>query len=486
MDLGGIISGHKRVYFIGIKGTGMCALAELLHHSGAAVSGSDTPEQFYTDGILRDLGIPFYEGFSPLHVPADAALGIHSAAYGIETNSEMAEVQRRGIPLVKYPDALGAYSALFDSSGIAGVHGKTTTTAMTGVLFRAAALPARVLAGSAVSAFGGRSTLTLGDKYFAAETCEYRRHFLAFHPRRIVLTSVESDHQDYFPRYADIRDAFVEYVLKLPPGGELIYCADDPGACETADRALKVRGDIKFLPYGFTAPGEYRIESYAVKDERVHFTLGGFYRSGGREKMPFKLRIPGKHCVLDAAGALALTDRLARQEFGEQGLPLEQAACALEEFGGSRRRSEILGQAGGILFMDDYGHHPTALRTTLRGLKEFYPSRRIVLSFMSHTYTRTAAMLEDFASSFLFADIVFLHKIYPSARESYTGGVTGRTLYEKTLSLRGEVYYAEESEDAAGELQNILRDGDLFITMGAGDNWRLGKKLLELYRGREK
>ena len=459
-------------------------------HSGVSVSGSDTAEVFYTDGILKELGIPYRESFDPSHVPHDAALVIHSAAYNAETNPEMAEAVRLGIPLLKYTDALGAYSGLFDSSGIAGVHGKTTTTALTGILFRAVGLPARVLAGSAVSAFGGRSTLSLGNKYFAAETCEYRRHFLAFHPRRIVLTSVESDHQDYFPTYSDIRDAFVEYALRLPPGGELIYCADDPGACEVTEIVKQKRDDIITVPYGFSVAGDFRIASYAVKNERTHFCLEAF------PKTEFKLRIPGRHCVLDAVAALVLTSVLVKKEFrggdysgmehieGWTADRVQNAAEALEAFTGSRRRQEILGERGGVLFMDDYGHHPTAIVATLLGLKEFYPRRRLVVSFMSHTYTRTAALLDDFAESLLSADIVFLHKIYASAREVYSGGVNGITLFEKTKEVferernaGSSVYYSNECEDAAEQLKNLLQNGDLFITMGAGDNWRLGKKL---------
>ena len=488
--MGALLKRRGTVYCIGIKGTGVSALAELLHHSGLSLSGSDTAETFYTDGILRELGIPFYEGFDPAHVPPGADLVIHSAAYG-ETNPEMAEAARRGIPILKYTDALGAYSALFDSSGIAGVHGKTTTTAMTGSLFRAVGLPARVLAGSAVSAFGGRSTLCLGDRYFAAETCEYRRHFLAFHPRRIVLTSVESDHQDCFPTYGDIRDAFVEYVLRLPPEGVLIYCADDPGARETAEIVRHKRQDIVFVPYGFTAPGEYRIEDYEVKDERTRFRLAGF---GPAVNGGFSLRVPGRHCVLDAAAALALTSLLVKEAFGGEGWTDERrlaATEALEHFAGSRRRQEILGECRGVLFMDDYGHHPTAIRATLLGLREFYPRRRIIVSFMSHTYTRTAALLDDFAASLLKADIVFLHKIYGSARETYSGGVNGRSLFEKTQEIfqkekssPGAVYYTEEPEDAAGILTGLLREGDLFITLGAGDNWRLGQQLFAQWKAR--
>ncbi|MDR0598994.1 MAG: UDP-N-acetylmuramate--L-alanine ligase [Treponema sp.] len=487
MDLGQVLSQGGKIYFIGIKGTGMCALAELLCLGGAAVSGSDCADVFYTDEILKDLEIPYYETFQRAHVPPDAAVVIHSAAYAPETNPEMAEAQRLGLPLVKYADALGAYSALFDSAGIAGVHGKTTTTAMAGVLFQALALPAQVLAGSAVEAFGGRSTLSLGDTYFAAETCEYRRHFLAFHPQRVVLTSVESDHQDYFPRYEDIRDAFLEYVLKLPPGGELVYCADDRGAGEVVELASRRRGDIAVIPYGFSAPGDYRVVDYEVRDERIHFNLAGRRGAGGPG--PFKLRVPGRHCALDAAAALALAGVLIKKERGVNLLDsaglLKEAIRALEGFTGSRRRSEIIGEAGGVLFMDDYGHHPTAIKATLQGLREFYPQRRLVVSFMSHTYSRTAALLEEFAASLLPADVVFLHKIYASAREHYTGGVNGRTLYEKTAEVfaasgsAGRVFYTEEPEDAAGELRGLLRAGDLFITLGAGDNWRLGKKLLK-------
>jgi UDP-N-acetylmuramate--alanine ligase len=190
-----------------------------------------------------------------------------------------------------------------------------------------------------------------------------------------------------------------------------------------------------------------------------------------------------------------LTASLVKKEFGHNGWNDEtrgRVRDALEEFSGSKRRAEILGEAGGILFMDDYGHHPTAIKVTLAGLREFYPGRRLVLSFMSHTYTRTAALLDEFAASFDKADIVFLHKIYSSAREVYNGGVSGKTLFEKTLVRlsgapgRGEnVFFVEEPLDGYEQLKNILESGDLFITMGAGDNWKLGEKLFKSYREAE-
>jgi UDP-N-acetylmuramate--alanine ligase len=485
------------VYFIGIKGTGMCALAELMHNSGLTVSGSDRDEVFYTDRILTELGIPYHESFLAEHVGAKIDLVIYSAAYSFGTNPEMAEAQRLKLPILKYTDALGYYSLGFDSSGVAGVHGKTTTAAIAGTLIRGAGLPAQILVGSAVKGFNDRSTLNLGEKYFVAETCEYRRHFLSFHPRRIILTSVESDHQDYYPTYESIRDAFMEYGRLLPEAntnqaaasveaGELIYCADDPGASEVAAALEKEGRGIKFIPYGFSAAGDYRIKSYEVADERAVMELAGFPGE-------LRLRVPGRHQALNAAAALALTSSLVKKEFGNSAGNdgwnddrRDAVRQALEDFRGSKRRSEIIGERGGILFMDDYAHHPTAISTTLEGLKAFYPRRRLIVSFMSHTYTRTASLLDRFAASFAKADAVILHKIYGSAREEYHGGVTGETLFEETKKLRDNVFYAAEPLEAAELLKGMLKPGDLFITMGAGDNWKLGGSLYEYYGERNK
>ncbi|MDR2953254.1 MAG: UDP-N-acetylmuramate--L-alanine ligase [Treponema sp.] len=482
MGIEEIIRPGASVYFVGIKGTGVCALAELMHEAGMKVTGSDTPEVFYTDAILQKLHIPYYQKFDSSHITGDIDILIHSAAYSADSNPEMARALRLNIPVIKYPDALGAWSAKFDSAGICGVHGKTTTTAIAGVIARSAGLPAQVLAGSAVADFSGRSTLILGSKYFIAETCEYRRHFLSFHPKHIVLTAVESDHQDCFPDYESIRGAFIEYCRLLPPGGELIYCADDKGACEVARFIEKENRSVTLIPYGFAATGDYQITSYNVKNEKAVFTLAGF--SG-----EFIIKIPGRHQALNVAAALALTHILADKEFDRKGTlkdneKLQAIKTAVENFKGSKRRSEIIGEAGGVIFMDDYGHHPTAIKTTLAGIRSFYPSRRLVVSFMSHTYSRTTALLDDFAAVFGDADFLFLHKIYASAREKYDGGVDGRTLYEKIAAVRGEdtIRYIDEPLDAFDTLCGILKPGDIFITVGAGNNWPLSEKLFAHFK----
>ncbi|MDR1095007.1 MAG: UDP-N-acetylmuramate--L-alanine ligase [Spirochaetaceae bacterium] len=469
----------SKVYCIGIKGTGVSALAELLHAAGVHVSGSDTADVFYTDSILKSLAIPYFETFAPEHIPGDADLVIHSAAYSAESNCEMAEALRRGIPVMKYTDALGAWSARFESAGISGVHGKTTTTALAGVLVRATGLPAQVLAGSAVSSFGGRSTLNNGDACFIAETCEYRKHFLSFHPKHIIITAVESDHQDFFPTYESIRDAFVEYALLLPEDGTLIYCADDQGASEVAELARQKKRGIRFIPYGWTAEGDYRLAAYHVENEKAYFNLACCERLG---EGTFALSVPGKHNALNAAAALALIHTLSPGVFADAGT-LDCMKKSLDGFHGSKRRFEIIGERDGILFMDDYAHHPTAIAATIEGLREFFPARRIVLSFMSHTYTRTAALLDAFAASLDKADIVFLHKVYASAREDYEENTNGQslgvTLFEKVKALKKrDVYYAHEHTGAATMVRAVLKPGDLFVTMGAGDNWKLGKTVL--------
>jgi UDP-N-acetylmuramate--alanine ligase len=461
-----------RVHLVGIKGTGMAALAEILAARGARVTGSDTPETFYTDAVLRRLGIPFREGFAAANLPADAQLVVHSAAYRRDENPELAAAVRIGIPLALYPEALGLLSGTCDASGVSGVHGKSTTTALVGTILKAWQFPATVLVGTEVPAFGGRSTLVQGDRYLVAETCEYRRHFLNFRPERIIITSVEPDHLDYFRDFDDIMDAFESYGRSLPYQGTVIYCADDPGASAAAARIFKRRDDLAMVPYGRSAAGAFRV----VAEEQGRGVSR--FRLAGMEAL-FALRIPGAHSVLNAAAALALASCLWEKERGS-GTPMDPAgaAAALEAFTGSRRRSEIVGEAGGVLFMDDYAHHPTAVEKTLAGIKAFHPGRRLVVDFMSHTYSRTRALLPEFGRCFAPADLVVLHRIYPSAREADPGTGLSEELCREVSRHHPRVQFFEEPSQAVPWLRGELRQGDVFVTMGAGDNWKIGRELL--------
>jgi len=499
------------IHFVGIKGTGMAALVEIFFHNGAIITGSDVSERFYTDEIIEKLGLKALP-FSKDNITDQVEYVVYSSAYKLDKNPDLIEAKKRNIPCLLYTQALGFYSSLAYSCGIAGVHGKTSTTGLVGTILKHIDdIPSQVLAGSLINSFGNTCTYTSPkiaelkeeDKktksIFVAETCEYQRHFMSFFPKKIILTSVELDHEDFYPTYEDIRDAFVDYICRLPMFGELIYCADDPGAVETALIAYNKRPDIHMVPYGVNAGGDYKLTFCGLENEKNQFTIGCF------DKM-LSIKIPGKHEVLDAAAALALVCQLLRY-FGKHPADyVEQIAEGLLAFSGGKRRSEIVrhfkSPAGNdVIVLDDYGHHPTAIKTTLEGYREFYKGRKIILDFMSHTYSRTQGLLKEFAASMDSADVVILHKIYSSARENPEDfEITGKTLYERTLEHQKEkgtkaalaeaIYYTEEILDAKSiaeaELEKPLPaeypDGYLFITMGAGDNWKLGKEIF-LNRG---
>lgn len=462
----------KHIYCIGIKGTGMTALAEIFISKGAIVSGSDTVEKFYTDKILDSLEIPYSEGFSEINIPSKIDLVIHSAAYSIDNNVEMKFISTKDIPVLEYTEALGQLSKTMISCGIAGVHGKTTTTSIAGTLLKHLNLPVTTLVGSGVDSFGGRSSYVGGDKYFVAETCEYKRHFLHFYPEIIVLTNIETDHMDYFKDYNDIEDSFISYMKLLPSGGRLIYCSDDKGSRDAAAKFNKIRPDIRQIAYGETALSPYRIKLLKNLDGLNTFSLEGF-------DCEFNIKKPGKHLVLDSAAAIALTVSILEKEGI---LPdIEVIAAGLASFTGSKRRSEIKGEHKGILFMDDYGHHPTEITATLKGLREFYPGKRIIVDFMSHTYSRTEALFSGFASCFSDADIVVLHKIYSSAREK-EGRINGKSLFDETKKNHSKVYYFHEIENSFNFYTKLLQKDDLFITIGAGNNWEIGDKLIKYYK----
>lgn len=460
------------IFMVGIKGTGMAALAELLKKQGARITGSDVPQKFFTDKLLEKAGIDFFTSFSRDNITSDIQLVIHSSAYSSDFNPELKRARELNIPVLIYTDALGYVSSLSASVGISGIHGKTTTTAIAGTIIKELDLPASVLVGSGVPSFEDSAIYVKDSKYFIAETCEYYRHFLAFHPQIILVTSLEMDHPDYFKSYDDIIDAFLSYIKRLPEGGELIYCADDPGAVDLYDKAVKMREDIIYTPYGEKALGDYQITSINRGKGVNEFNLNCF-----NEK--FELQVPGHHTILDAAGAVAVAVSLLKKEGIEIADSVGKIKSGLYRFRGTKRRSEILGEKKGVLFIDDYGHHPTAVDTTLKGLKEFYPDRRLIVDFMSHTYTRTAELLEEFSSSFSGADIVLLNKIYSSAREKYSGDITGETLFKETNKRHNQVYYCPEYEDAVTKAKEILKPGDIFVTMGAGNNWQIADILLK-------
>ena len=517
------------VHFVGIKGTGMAALVEIMHHCGAVISGSDVSERFYTDEILENLGIKA-KNFDEDNITDDIDFVIYSSAYKIDKNPDLIAAIRKKIPCILYTQALGQYSSLFYSCGVCGVHGKTSTTGLVGTILKELDLPVQVLVGSRIKSFGDSCTFTSKlfknfhnqensekKSVFVAETCEYQRHFMQFEPKNIILTSVESDHEDYYPTFKDIQNAFVDYLCKLPSGGNVIYCADDKGASDTVQivKNERKRDDLIFIPYGVSCDDscDFKIILDEIKDGASHFKVNLFEKmmknancggdgkeikkyycdeTDGKNPIDFKICVPGHHEILDAVAAVALSCTILKY-FGKN--PFEyykQIVDGVSKFCGGKRRTEIIKKTkvngNDVIIIDDYGHHPTAVNTTLQGYKEFYSDRKIIVDFMSHTYSRTQSLLDEFSKCFSYADEVILHKIYSSARENPKDfEITGKTLFEKVKENYNNpenVFYFEEVLDAKdfvlSELAKPLENGKngyLFVTMGAGDNWKLGQQI---------
>jgi len=487
------------IHFTGIKGTGMTALVEVCKGRGASITGSDVEDTFYTDQILSFLGIKALP-FDEKNINAEIDVVFYSSAYDINSHCELVKAKELNIPMMEYSEALGKVSESSYSCGIAGVHGKTTTTGMTGTILKELDLESQVLAGSAIASFGASCTMNKGTDIFVAETCEYKRHFLHFHPKKILLTSIESDHQDYYPLYTDILKAFCEYIDLLPKKGTLIFCASDRGACDAVNISVKTRPDISYIPYGtgsqdfeklqkiYPFTPKYLVKKHSVVNGCQQFTLEGI-------DTEFVLKVPGFHNVLNAAGSIALCIELIKEKRTYTDTDALTIKNALSQFTGSKRRSEVIGitRTPPAVFIDDYGHHPTAVKLTLEGFKSFYPDYVLIADFMSHTYSRTHALLDEFASSFSAADEVILHKIYSSAREKkedFEGKVSGSILFEHTKKQHPNVSYFEEIMDAKDYVIERLntqlpagKKGYVFVTMGAGDNWKLGKAVFDQISG---
>lgn len=452
----------------------MVALAQVLASRGADVLGTDTPERFYTDLILRDLNIPVVEHFSAENIRPGTRALFYSAAYDPQSHPEILAAVDSGMPVYTYTQALGMLSEGVDATAVAGVHGKSTTAALLGTLVRALELPMTAIVGSSVPDFDRRAAWVGGNTGLVAETCEYRRHFLDFNPDRILVTSIEADHLDYYAGYDDVAKAFLEFTRKLPSGGTLVVCADDDGAAALATEVAQSRPDVRIVEYGVAAGGRFRVTDVDAAPGATLLRLAGFE---GVVRVP----LPGRHNALNVAGALALLDDILVRTGTEDGLTPDvyaKAAASVADFRGLARRSERVGEAAGVLVLDDYAHHPTAMEAEIAALRDFYPGRRIVLDFMSHTYSRTEALLDRFATAIAQADVVILHKIYASAREQFSGTVTGNTLADAVRRLHPDVTYVEEHEDALDLAMQRLQGGDIFLTMGAGNNWQLGRRVL--------
>ena len=459
----------KRIYMIGIKGAGMTALAEFLVRQGIAVTGSDTEEVFFTDAILKRLGIAVKSPFASANVETSFDACIYSTAYTEETNEEIRVVKVSGKPMFSYPEALGILTQSKLTLAVCGTHGKTTTSALLAEALRGAGQDPSAIVGSEIKNWQG-GALSGAGPHLVIEADEYQDKLRFYTPLGIILTSVDWDHPDFFPTVGEYEAVFERFVARLPRHGFLVACGDDA----RVRRVAEAFGGKKLF-YGFLPENEIYISEYTIVDPESSEGQTGIRACfsitfEGETFGPWLLSLSGKHNCLNAAAVVGT--------FLHFKIPLDSLAGTFTQFSGTKRRFEFLGSAGKVLVFDDYAHHPEEIRATLTAFRELYPKRLLTVVFHPHTYTRTKALLEDFAETLSLADRVILIDIYGSARETQ-GGVASSDIVERINRVwPGKARYIADRGVVVEALSGQTTESGLIVTMGAGDVWQIAEAFI--------
>jgi UDP-N-acetylmuramate--alanine ligase len=444
----------RPVHFVGIAGAGMSALAELFVRRGVRVTGCDA-NPGATDDLLR-AGIEVIAGHDPAHVESARALVVTSAMK--RDHPELLRARELGIPVIRRAEALGEAVSGGRLVGIAGTHGKTTTTVMTTEALAAAGLRPTGIVGGRVGAWGGNMKPG-GESLFVVESDEYDRSFLALSPTIAVVTNVEADHLDIYTDLADIRQAFAQFVSGAQT---IVLCGDDPGAT-----TLDVPTGARVIRYGLDgSSGDLRARDVRPSNGGQDFEVVFEGRSLGR----VTLGVPGAHNVRNALAAIASGLAL--------GATVDRMAAGLASFGGVERRFQRLGERRGVTVVDDYAHHPTEIRATLEAARAAFPGRRLIAAFQPHLFSRTRDFAGDFGAALAGADVVFLTEIYP-AREQPIPGVTADLIGRAIRGANGTIGWRGDRSMLADALAATVRDKDVVLTIGAGDITRTGPELLD-------
>ncbi len=449
-----------RIHIVGIGGAGMSAIARLLRDRGHAVRGSDRVAGPMVQA-LRSEGVPIAVGHRAEQIEG-AELVLASSAIPDE-NVELVAARQAGIPVMRRPDFLPLLTAGYDVIAVAGAHGKTTVTGMIAFILERAGLEPSFIVGGVPYNLGTNGRAGRG-RYFVIEADEYRHTFLALKPKIAVVTNVEYDHPDVFPGPRFVRLAFGDFVDGIVEDGTLVACNDDPVAHAVAASYHANGGHL--LLYGLEAGKgvAWRAEGLRFEAEGgMAFTL----LHGGEAVLEMRLKLPGRHNVLNALAAVAVAH--------EVGVPIADAAATLAEFSGTGRRFEVLGEAAGVIVVDDYAHHPTQIRAVLETARRRYPGRRLWAVWQPHTFSRIRALWEAFRTAFGEADLVLVLPIY-AARERDDGTLTRQMIAEALEHPR--VRSVGSLDAAVAALQEEVRPGDVVLLMGAGDEYKIGHRLL--------
>jgi UDP-N-acetylmuramate--alanine ligase len=448
----------KHIYFVGIGGIGMSGIAELLINLGYKVSGSDLKDTPVTQR-LADMGGHIFKGHSGDYVEG-ADVVVYSSAVG-QDNPEILTARDCSIPVIPRAEMLAELMRLKYGIAVAGAHGKTTTTSMLASILTSGQLDPTVVIGGRLDIWGGSNAKLGQGDILVAEADESDGSFLALSPTVAVVTNLDHEHMDHYGDMDNIRETFVNFINKIPFYGTAILCLDSE----------EIQGIIPFLKkrymtYGMTSQADLRGRDLEKEELGVSFEVTYQNRSLGR----IVVGMPGEHNVLNALAATAVGLEL--------GLDMEVAKKGLKKLGGLERRFQIKGEKGGVLVLDDYGHHPTEIISTLKTVKECWPERRLIVVFQPHRYTRTQILFDRFVVSFNEADILMVTSIY-SAGENAIEGVNSEWLTQG-IKEHGhkDIILCPRQEEILSSLLSTVSSGDLIITLGAGDIYRVGEELL--------
>ena len=443
----------RAVHFIGIGGSGMSGLARILKKEGKKISGSDQDDTAILDSLRKE-GIKVMIGHKPENVPKGIQAVIYSPAVA-ENNPERIEANMLGIRQYSYPQAVGLLTKEKKTISVCGTHGKTTTTAMAAAVFINAKMDPSVIVGANIRELGNSNAHSGKGKYLIVESCEYKRGFLNFSPEVIIMTNVEADHLDYYKNLEDYKKAFLQFIGKLPENGLIVANIDDPNI----RIILKGEHKVKIIWFGTGKKADVRLEGKSIYIK-------------GKRTANLDLKIPGQHNFLNATAVIAICIEL--------GIPLKKTISALETYRGASRRFEKIGFCGNAEVIDDYGHHPTEIRVTLRAAREkFGKNARILCIFQPHQYSRTLKLLKGFASAFGDADEVIIPNIF-KVRDSAEDvkKISPVKLVETIGRNHKHVSYGGGFKRTIKDVRKRAGKYDAIIVMGAGDVYKIGEALI--------
>jgi UDP-N-acetylmuramate--alanine ligase len=445
------------IHFVGIGGIGMSGIAELLLNLGYRVSGSDAKMSEITKRLKR-LGGDIFKGHAAGNIEG-ADVVVFSSAIDRD-NPEIRAAGQSSIPVIPRAEMLAELMRLKYSIAIAGAHGKTSTTSIVASVLAAGGLDPTVVIGGKLKGIGSNAVLGQGD-FIVAEADESDGSFLKFSPTIAVVTNIDKEHLDFYKDLDEIKDVFLRFLERIPFYGLAVLCLDNEPIQELIPRMKK-----RYTTYGVSSQADFQIRDVACGKRKSRFNV--YHR--GNKMGSIDLNLPGIHNVYNATASIAVGVEL--------NIAFDQIKKALETVEGVQRRLEIKGEANGITVIDDYGHHPTEIKVTLEAVEENWPDRRKVVVFQPHRYSRTRALFDEFTRAFYQSDVLVVMPIY-AASEKKIKGVNSRNLCEAIKSHgHKEVIYASGFNAALSYLNQNLHPGDVLLTLGAGDVWKVGEMFL--------